>query len=474
MAGWNFMKKQTIRKVIIFLFWLLVWQAAAMMIHNSILLAGPYQVLKELFTGLQKADFYKTVLMSLIRITGGFLLGLFTGMLLGILAFFQSMIEEILSPVIALLKAIPIASFVVLLLIWTGSKYLAVYISVLVVFPNVYLHTIAGLKNADVKLLEMTKVFQLSFAKKFSYLYVPAMLPFLVSCIEISIGMSFKSGVAAEVIGTPEFSFGERLYMAKIQLNTAGVFAWTIVVIIVSYGIEKGVLYLLSKWKQKHIFQSRKRRYHAKKKEVLVNDSMEDIEIKGLTKSYQEKNLFNQLDLRLKKGKVYCLMGPSGCGKTTFLHILLGLIKPDSGMVMGVEKERIVAVFQESRLFEEFKAIDNAFLFGTLSKGNEWEWEEFRRLLPIDALDKPTKELSGGMQRRVAILRAMNAKASVIVMDEPFSGLDEEMKRKTAAYILERKGNKTLIISTHNKEDVELLKGEIIDGNESSFNWNYG
>lgn len=471
-------KKGTIRKAFIFLFWLMIWQLGAVLVNNSILLAGPLEVLEELLVDIQKISFYHTVFMSLLRIMLGFLLGLIIGMFFGIAAFFQSFLEEILAPVVSLLKSIPIASFVVLILIWAGSRNLSVFISFLVVFPNVYLHTIRGMKNTDKKLLEMANVFQMSKRKQFTYIYMPTMLPFLISCIEVSIGMSFKSGVAAEVIGTPAFSFGEKLYMAKIHLNTAGVFSWTLVVILVSYGMEKLILYLLGRIKEKQIrsIKSRKKilKSNKKVKEHLLNTSKGFIKISNLSKSYQGKEVLKQINIQLEKGKTYCLMGPSGCGKTTFFHILLGLIKEDTGKIEGINLSEVAALFQEPRLLDNYKAIDNAFLFGQLSNGRVLEDIEYEELLPKESKDKLAKELSGGMQRRVAILRAMNSDADVIILDEPFSGLDENMKKITAAYILKKKESKTLLISTHNKEDVHLLGGEIIDGDESCFNWNYG
>lgn len=471
-------KKGTIRKAWIFLFWLLIWQIGAMLVHNSILLAGPLEVVEELLGDMQKISFYQTVFMSLLRIMMGFLLGLTMGILFGIAAFFRPFLEEILAPVVSLLKSIPIASFVVLILIWTGSRNLSVFISVLVVFPNVYLHTIMGMKNTDKKLLEMANVFQMSKGKQFNYIYMPAMLPFLISCIEISIGMSFKSGVAAEVIGTPAFSFGEKLYMAKIHLNTAGVFSWTLVVIVVSYGMEKLILYLIRRIKKKQVLFNKARRKTSKRnrkeKAGFLEDSKGVIEIENLSKNYQGKEILKQINIQLEKRRTYCFMGPSGCGKTTFFHILLGIIKEDAGKIKGLKKCEVAAVFQESRLLEDYKAIDNAFLFGELSKGEEWENTEYEELLPKESKDKLAKELSGGMKRRVAILRAMNSEANIIILDEPFSGLDEKMKEITAAYILKKKGSKTLLVSTHNKEDVLLLGGKIIDGDESGFNWNHG
>jgi len=217
------LERKSVRIWAILLFWLIIWQLLSVMIDNSILFTGPLEVIKELVSRMKDVDFYQTIGMSLMRITGGFLLGFIGGILIGVVGFFIPIIHELFAPVISLLKSIPIASFVVLLLIWTGSEKLAVFVAFLVVFPNAYMNTRMGLKNTDVKLLEMADVFQLSFPKRLHFLYKPAMMPFLISCMEIAVGMSFKSGVAAEVIGTPEFSFGEKLYMAKIQLNTPGI-----------------------------------------------------------------------------------------------------------------------------------------------------------------------------------------------------------------------------------------------------------
>lgn len=474
------LEKKSVRKTVILIFWIIIWQLMAVMIDNSILFTGPLEVIKELVNRMWDIDFYQTIGMSLMRITGGFLLGFLGGILFGVIGFFISLIHELLSPVISLLKSIPIASFVVLLLIWTGSENLAVFVAFLVVFPNAYLHTRMGLKSTDIKLLEMADVFQLSFPKRLHFLYKPAMMPFLISCMEIAVGMSFKSGVAAEVIGTPKFSFGEKLYMSKIQLNTPGIFAWTIVIILASFVMEKGFLVLFRRYEKRPLIPNRiytkKRKNKSKRIEKRKNlpDRNQNIQIENLSKLYHDKIVFRKVNLTLERGKTYCIMGPSGCGKTTFLHVLLGIEKPDSGKMKGVNRQDVSAVFQEPRLLEEYTALENAFLFGTLSNENGHDLEEFEKIIPGDAANKLAKELSGGMQKRVAILRAMASSASVIILDEPFTGLDEVTRKKTAEYILEKKGSRTILVSTHSLEDVWLLKGEIIDGNKSGFNWNNG
>lgn len=144
------------------------------------------------------------------------------------------------------------ASFVILALIWIGSKNLSVFIAFLVVFPMIYVNTIAGLSSADSQLLEMARVFRMTGRKKFRYIYWPALLPYLLSGANISLGMSFKSGIAAEVIGVPSHSIGEKLYMAKIYFSTAELFAWTFVIIVISGLFEKVFLWLLKAAERKN------------------------------------------------------------------------------------------------------------------------------------------------------------------------------------------------------------------------------
>lgn len=146
----------------------------------------------------------------------------------------------------ALLKSIPVASFVILALIWAGSANLSVLIAFLVVLPVIYIHTVAGLESTDEKLLEMAKVFSMSPWKQIRYIYIPALVPYLRSGCGVALGMSWKSGVAAEVIGVPDHSIGEKLYMSKIYLNTGDLMAWTFVIIVISALFEKAVLRLLS------------------------------------------------------------------------------------------------------------------------------------------------------------------------------------------------------------------------------------
>lgn len=474
------MRKQ-IRKAVIILFWLIVWQIAAIWTNNHILLVGPIQVLKTFVQNMVQPDFFKTVFCSFARIGLGFFLALCIGLLLGTVSYRFPVAQELLEPVMVTLKSIPVASFVVLLLIWFGSSKLSFFISLLIVFPNVYVNTIAGLKSADVKLLEMAKVFGMGRLNRFFYIYRPALMPYLSSCLKISLGMSWKSGVAAEVIGLPDFSLGERLYMSKIYLDTAGLFSWTLMIVLISYLFEKAVLLLIrifGEWKPYPIASAGSTRPVSGN---TVDDMQKDkatsntIQIAHIDKSFDGLSVLRDYSLTLEKGKHYLMMAPSGTGKTTFLRILTGLDNAYGGTITGMPAHTGM-VFQEDRLCEEYDAVCNIML--GMGKGknkrkhsenseygmNRAQTVEFVRrkaakILPEDCLTKPVKELSGGMRRRVALLRAVMSASELLILDEPFAGLDEENRLRSAEFLLEHLEGRTLLVTTHREDDVKLLRG---------------
>ncbi len=237
--------KRIAGKAVILIFWLVLWQVLSAAVNNSIIFVGPADVLASLSSQIGTFDFWKTIGLSSLRICAGFTAAFFCGILTGCLAFRFSFLDELLAPVMLLAKSIPVASFVILALIWTGSENLSVFIAFTIVLPMLYTATLSGLKSSDEKLLEMARVFRLSFFRKVKAVYLPALLPYLLTSVRTALGMSFKSGVAAEVIGVPSYSIGEKLYMSKIYLDTAGLFAWTLVIIAVTFFFERLFLLLI-------------------------------------------------------------------------------------------------------------------------------------------------------------------------------------------------------------------------------------
>lgn len=193
---------------------------------------------------------------------------------------------------------------------------------------------------------------------------------------------------------------------------------------------------------------------------------MEQIIIKNLSKSYGSLNVLKNVDLALDRDKTYCLMSPSGTGKTTLFRILMGLEKADEGDIS--QSPRISAVFQEDRLCPSFSPLENVLMVQKkqVSGISEFSRDEIRtamcRLLPEECLNRPVSTLSGGMKRRTAILRALLTRSDMLLMDEPFTGLDEGTKDEVIRFLQEYRNGRFLLISTHQKEDVEKLGGVLI------------
>lgn len=185
------------------------------------------------------------------------------------------------------------------------------------------------------------------------------------------------------------------------------------------------------------------------------------LEVCNLTKSYNSKVVLDKVSLTIEQGRGLCLMGPSGCGKTTLFRILLGLESADEGIIRGIDDTSVSAVFQEDRLLENVSAVKNVWIVCEKTFGEKEIRMELSQILPSEALDKPVKQLSGGMRRRVALVRAMMKKSNLVFMDEPFTGLDEDTKRNVIHYLKEKLQGRTFLFSTHREEDARLLEADI-------------
>ena len=187
------------------------------------------------------------------------------------------------------------------------------------------------------------------------------------------------------------------------------------------------------------------------------------VELKNITKKYGGQTVLSHLNLRLEKGERVCLMGASGSGKTTLLSILAGLVKPEGGMVSGVKKGTISMVFQEDRLIEGEDAFSNLSLVLKTKMSLEQMRQEYARIGLVDYEGKPVAEFSGGMKRRVAIVRAVCAEARLVLMDEPYKGLDEESKKQAIRYVREKTAGRTVLMVTHDRLEAEWMGAKILE-----------
>lgn len=455
------MKKRLITAACV-LFWLALWQVGAMLLNQKILLVSPLEVAARLVELVPSAEFWRSVGFSTGRILCGFALGLVSGTALALLSGKVRFVKTLLSPLVSAVKAVPVASITVLALVWVSSRNLSVLVSFLISLPIVYSNMLEGIESLDPKLNEMAELFRVPAGRRFTGVYLSQLLPHFRAASRLAIGLSWKSGAAAEIIGIPDGSIGEKLYEAKIYLETADMFAWTIAVILLSWLSEKLFLLLVNivvnMVSGKRIFHRRENT--GAEREVYVPAEISAI---NLTKVYDGRPVLDCFSCIFPAGKITAVMGASGCGKTTLISLLTGLLKPDSGSVEAVPAgTAFSAVFQEDRLCENLTVSANIRLIC----GNSRSDSEISKALDAVGLsgckDKPVHELSGGMKRRAALVRALLADYSVIVLDEPFKGLDEITKAQVIQYCREMLSGKTAVLVTHDIEECKALSAKTI------------
>ena len=239
-------RSKPVKTLLAVLFWLALWQLLSAAVGSALLLPAPLAVVRRLFELMGSAQFWRTVLLSLLRISAGIVSALILGVITAVLACRFALLDTLLSPVISVIKTTPVASFVILVLIWLRRDYVPVLISALMVFPVVWSNVSAGIKSTDRSFLELARVYDFSFFKTARSIYFPSVLPYFRSACSSALGFGWKAGIAAEVLTVPGVSIGRMIYESKLYLQTTDLFAWTLCVILLSFLLEKLVLRLIS------------------------------------------------------------------------------------------------------------------------------------------------------------------------------------------------------------------------------------
>lgn len=239
-------RSKPVKTLLAVLFWLALWQLLSAAVGSALLLPAPLSVVQRLFELMGTAEFWYTVLLSLLRISAGIVSALVLGVITAVLTSRFALLDALLSPVISVIKTTPVASFVILVLIWLRRDYVPVLISALMVFPVVWSNVSAGIKSTDRSFLELARVYDFSFIKTVQSIYFPSVLPYFRSACSSALGFGWKAGIAAEVLTVPVVSIGRMIYESKLYLQTTDLFAWTLCVILLSFLLEKLVLRLIS------------------------------------------------------------------------------------------------------------------------------------------------------------------------------------------------------------------------------------
>ncbi len=226
-------------RALVALLWLLLWQLIAVVVGKEILVPKPLAVLRRAWELMGDGEFWLDSGSTLLRVVLGFVEAALAGVVLSVLMYRYRALNAFLDPMLTVIKATPVTSFIILALVWIKGAVMPVFIAFLIVLPIVCANITEGIRQTDRNLLEMAEIYNIRGMKRVRCIYIPSVRPYAASAAKTGIGMAWKACVAAEVIGRTAHSIGDRLYESKLYLETVELFAWTLVVIILSRVIER-------------------------------------------------------------------------------------------------------------------------------------------------------------------------------------------------------------------------------------------
>ncbi len=497
-------------------FWLCLWQLACTAVGKEYIIPAPAHTLLLLGRMLLSAEFYVNAAWTMGRVVSGIALSLFAGSLLAAAAYLLFAVRQLCAGVMATLKSVPVMAVILLAILWLPTDGVPVFVCFLMCCPVVYTNLLEGLDNVEPALQEMCSVYGISGWRRLRVLYWPSLRPYLRAACVLATGLSWKTVVAAEILAVPRFSMGYHLLSAKAVLAADELFAWTIAIVLLSFGFEKAVRMLLSGRKppaqelvsdatgagQAETAKTGEVAGHAAemeaRKEVQATDaeiaaekaqeggnSWVAVRLCGVSKAFGELQLYRNFSLSIAGGRVTAIVGPSGGGKTTLLRLIAGLERPDAGSItvesaaqesradgraaakeIGGASRRgsVSVVFQEDRLLPWLTVRENLRAVLRQKEKQEDAVDDILRMMGLlEFGDYIPQQLSGGMRRRVAMGRALLFDSEVTLMDEPFTGLDPELKQRLQQEIrsLWRRRAKTIVFITHDLQEAAALADEV-------------
>ena len=427
-------------------FWLAAWMLVAALVAQPLILPGPGAVVVTLLRLVCDTGTWAILAGSGARILGGLALAAVCGGVLAGVSSRSRAFARLVAPALSFVKATPVACVVVLLLIWLGSARVSIAAVFLMALPGVYFSLAEGLSQVNRPLEQMFRMHGVRGWRLFCAHTWREVLPFVLSCARAVIGMGWKAGVAAELIGMAVGTVGERIYQAKLLIETADLLAWTVLVVAASWACERALVWLLrvsgpAAWRAAVRTHGQGLRGRAR--------AASDGAAAGLALAVGDRApwapALDGLALNVPAGGRACVMGASGAGKSTLLALAAGECTPCS------------MVFQDTRLVESASAVDNVLVCAGTHMDASSAAALLRLLVPGVDVHACVAELSGGQRRRVEIVRALLCPGGAVILDEPFTGLDAAARDVAAKVVLDLLDDRTLLLATHDATDVQAL-----------------
>ena len=424
-------------------FWLAAWMLVAALVAQPLILPGPGAVVVALLRLVCDAGTWAILTGSGARILGGLAFAAVCGGVLAGVSSRSRAFARLVAPALSFVKATPVACVVVLLLIWLGSARVSIAAVFLMALPGVYFSLAEGLAQVNKPLEQMFRLHGVRGWRLFCAHTWREVLPFVLSCARAVIGMGWKAGVAAELIGMAMGTVGERIYQAKLLIETADLLAWTVLVVAASWACERVLVWLLRvsgpvAWRTAV-------RTHGRGLRGRAGDGAAAELALVVGDRAPWAPALDGLVLNVPAGGRICVMGASGAGKTTLLALAAGECAPCS------------MVFQDARLVEDASALDNVLVCADARVDASSAAALLRLLVPGVDVHACVAELSGGQRRRVEIARALLCPGGAVILDEPFTGLDTAARDATAKVVLDLLDGRMLLLATHDATDVQAL-----------------
>lgn len=445
-----------------------LWEILALYLDNSLLFPG----IPDLFSAISGLFFYSgfwtDIYVTLIRGISGMIIALFISFALAYPMAHNLFLKSYIQPFLSILRATPIISIILLLLIWLRPEQIPFVMALITMVPIVTENLVAGYENFDMQIREMMALYRIPVIMRVKYFYYPSLKPYLFSGLISASGLGWKAIIIGEVLAQPQWGIGVSLKEAHGFIEIPALIAWTLVAVFLSYCIEQ-ILRFLSK---------KEFAFHFSGVPIRSNRFAASVSFKNVTKGYGKHVVFRNLSLRIPQGKITCITGPSGCGKTTLLRIIAGLEIPQSGVIERLEGN-VSYLFQKPVFVSQLTVLQNILWplsrHMSIMEATDLAVSALERMGIEDKAHCMPETLSGGEQQRVALIRTFLYPASIVLLDEPFTGLNRTLREDIMNMIKvwHQEHGTTLLYVTHHADEIGMAQNHIILNNMCAKEYEY-
>lgn len=432
------------------------WQLLSWQMAQPQLIPSFPDLVRALLRLVYTPGFLVSIGTTCLRACVGLLLSLAAASITAFLLNRSEGIRFLFMPWLSLLRSVPVISFILLALIFLNPEMIPLLIAFLTMYPLLTENLLKGLMNRRDSWKMLARQFHLNAWNCLFQINYPQLKPYLFSGLASAVGFGWRAIIMGEVLSQCVDGIGKRMKEAQVFIDVPELIAWTLVAIVLSWLTDK-LISRLSDW------QPSVRYRHSAVELQAVSLQPNDICLTDVSYSYG----VHHMNVVLKAGKIYVLSAPSGQGKTTLLQLLNGTLRPISGEISCLPGQT-ANLFQEPTLLPQLTAKENIMLGGSAYYDRAILEQQSLRLLAAFQLEKQAEmypaALSYGQQQRVALARALMFPAGLLLLDEPFNGLDVELRQLVARFLVEWQQEKqaTVVFSSHHADEIKAMNAEVI------------